>query len=34
MVQNIDHAWAEVKYNGTWLIIDPCYIGILKEAQN
>ncbi len=32
--KNIDHAWAEVKYNGTWLIIDPWYIGILKEAQN
>jgi len=32
--KNIDHAWAEVKYNGTWLIIDPWYIGTLKEAQN
>jgi low affinity Fe/Cu permease len=32
--KNIDHAWAEVKYNGTWLIIDPWYIGVLKEAQN
>jgi len=32
--KNIDHAWAEVKYNGTWLIIDPWYIGIFKEAQN
>jgi len=32
--KDIDYAWAEVKYNGTWLIIDPWYIGILKEAHN
>jgi hypothetical protein len=30
----IDHEWAEVKYNGTWLIVDPWYIGNLAEAQN
>jgi hypothetical protein len=32
--KDIDHAWAEVKYNGTWLIIDPWYIGNFQEAQN
>ncbi|MEM2738934.1 MAG: transglutaminase domain-containing protein [Candidatus Bathyarchaeia archaeon] len=32
--KNIDHAWAEVKYNGTWLIIDPWYIGNFIEIQN
>ncbi|MEM3766497.1 MAG: transglutaminase domain-containing protein [Candidatus Bathyarchaeia archaeon] len=32
--KNIDHAWAEAKYNGTWLIIDPWYIGNLIEIQN
>lgn len=32
--KNIDHQWAEVKYNGTWLIVDPWYIGNLVEAQN
>lgn len=32
--KNIDHAWAEVKYNETWLIIDPWYIGNLIEIQN
>lgn len=32
--KNIDHVWAEVKYNGTWLIIDPWYIGKLIETQN
>ncbi|MCD6240296.1 transglutaminase domain-containing protein [Candidatus Bathyarchaeota archaeon] len=32
--KNIDHQWAEVKYNGTWLIVDPWYIGTLIEAQN
>lgn len=30
----IDHEWAEVKYNGTWLIVDPWYIGNFAEAQN
>jgi hypothetical protein len=32
--KNIDHQWAEVKYNGTWLIVDPWYIGNFVEAQN
>ena len=31
--KNIDHAWAEVKYNEAWLIIDPYYIGILQEPK-
>lgn len=30
----IDHEWAEVKHNGTWLIVDPWYIGNFVEAQN
>jgi hypothetical protein len=30
----IDHEWAEVKYNETWRIVDPWYIGNLMEAQN
>lgn len=32
----IDHQWAEVRHNGTWLIIDPWYLtsnGTLVEAQ-
>lgn len=32
--KGIDHQWAEVKYNGTWLIVDPWYIGNFVEAQN
>jgi hypothetical protein len=32
--KGIDHEWAEAKYNGTWLIIDPWYIGNFVEAQN
>ncbi|MEM3614614.1 MAG: hypothetical protein QW282_03420 [Nitrososphaerales archaeon] len=32
--KNIDHKWAETKFNGTWLIIDPWYIGNLIEIQN
>jgi len=32
--KGIDHQWAEVKHNGTWLIIDPWYIGNFVEAQN
>jgi hypothetical protein len=32
--KNIDHQWTEVKYNETWLIIDPWYIGNFIEAQN
>ncbi|MBC7131002.1 transglutaminase domain-containing protein [Candidatus Bathyarchaeota archaeon] len=32
--KDIDHAWTEVKNNGTWLIIDPWYIGVLQEVQN
>lgn len=32
--KNIDHQWAEVKCNGTWLIVDPWYIGNFVEAQN
>jgi hypothetical protein len=30
----IDHEWAEVKYNGTWLIVDPWYIGNFVETEN
>jgi hypothetical protein len=32
----VDHQWAEVKYNGTWLVVDPWYItsnGMLLEAR-
>lgn len=29
----IDHEWAEVKHNGTWLIVDPWYIGNLVDIQ-
>lgn len=32
--KNIDHQWAEVNYQGKWLIVDPGYIGNLKEIQN
>lgn len=32
--KGIDHQWAEVKYNGTWWIIDPWYIGNFVETQN
>lgn len=32
--KNIDHQWAEVHYNGTWLIIDPWYIDNFAEIQN
>jgi hypothetical protein len=32
--KGIDHQWAEVKYNGTWWIVDPWYIGNLVEAKN
>jgi hypothetical protein len=32
--KNIDHQWAEIKYNETWLIIDPWYIGNFIEAQD
>jgi hypothetical protein len=32
--KGIDHEWAEAKYNGTWLIIDPWYIGNFVEAQS
>lgn len=32
--KNIDHQWAEVKCNGTWLIVDPWYIGNFVEVQN
>jgi hypothetical protein len=31
---NVDHGWAEVKYNGTWLIVDPWYIGNFVSIQN
>jgi len=31
---DIDHEWAEVEYKGTWLIIDPWYIGNFIEARN
>jgi hypothetical protein len=30
----IDHEWAEVKYNGTWWIVDPWEIGNLVAAIN
>lgn len=29
-----DHSWAEVNYNGKWLIVDPWYIGNLVEINN
>jgi len=32
--KGIDHQWAEVKYNGTWWIVDPWYIGNLVQPQN
>jgi len=32
--KNINHKWAEVKYNGSWLIVDPWYIGNFVEIQN
>lgn len=32
--KNIDHQWAEVKHNGTWLIVDPWYIGNFVPIQN
>lgn len=32
--KNIDHEWAEVKFNEKWLIIDPWYLGNFVEIQN
>jgi hypothetical protein len=32
--KNIDHQWAEVKDNETWLTVDPWYIGNFVEIQN
>jgi hypothetical protein len=32
--KGIDHEWAEVKHNGTWMIVDPWYIGNFVEMQN
>lgn len=32
--KGIDHEWAEAQYNGTWVIVDPWYIGNLVEEQN
>ena len=32
--KNIDHEWAEAKFNGEWLIIDPWYIGNFVQIQN
>jgi hypothetical protein len=32
--KNIDHKWAEAKYKGIWLIVDPWYIGNFVEIQN
>jgi hypothetical protein len=32
--KGIDHEWAEAKYNRTWWIVDPWYIGNLVEAKN
>lgn len=29
-----DHEWAEAKYNETWVVVDPWYIGNFVEAQN
>lgn len=31
--KGIDHEWAEAKYSGTWVIVDPWYIGNFVEAQ-
>jgi hypothetical protein len=30
----VDHSWAEVYWNGQWLIVDPWYIGTLVEIKN
>ena len=32
--KNIDHQWAEVYSNGTWVIVDPWYIGNLVEIRD
>jgi hypothetical protein len=32
--KGIDHEWTETKYNGTWVIVDPWYIGNFVDAQN
>lgn len=32
--KGIDHEWAEAKYNGTWTIVDPWYIGNLVDAKS
>ena len=32
--KGLDHEWAEVNHNGTWVIVDPWYIGNFVEAQN
>jgi Transglutaminase-like superfamily len=32
--KNIDHEWAEVYHNGTWLIVDPWYIGNLVDIKD
>jgi len=32
--EGADHEWAEVKWNGTWFIVDPGYIGKLVEIEN
>jgi hypothetical protein len=31
--KNIDHAWTEVKNNGTWFIVDSGYIGNLVRVD-
>jgi hypothetical protein len=32
--KGIDHEWAEARYNGTWSVVDPWYIGNFVEVQN
>ena len=32
--KGIDHAWAEVQKNGTWLMVDPGYIGNLVKTES
>jgi len=31
--KKIDHAWAEIKINGVWYIVDPWYIGKYSESK-
>jgi len=32
--KGLDHEWAEAQYNGTWVIVDPWYIGNLVDAKD